>query len=77
MNDVDESTERRIRVGQTIRIVVWVAAIGILIAFGALNTEQVEVDWIVTETTARLWVVIAASALLGALVGVVAARQRK
>ena len=73
----DEShAERSIRVRQTIRIVVWVIALALIVAFAAVNTQSVEVDYIVGDSELALWVVIAGSAIAGALIGYVTRWRR-
>ena len=68
--------ERSIRARQTIRILVWVAAVATLIVFAAVNTQEVAVDWLFDETDLQLWVVIAGSALVGAVIGYVTRWRR-
>ena len=68
--------ERSIRARQTIRILVWVAAVAALIVFAAVNTQEVAVDWLFDETDLQLWVVIAGSALVGAVIGYVTRWRR-
>ena len=68
--------ERSIRARQTIRIVVWVAAVAAVIVFAAVNTQEVAVDWLFDETDLQLWVVIAGSALVGAVIGYVTRWRR-
>jgi uncharacterized integral membrane protein len=76
-NDVDRSAERRIRARQTIKLIVWFVVIAALVVFAAVNTQEVAVDWVFDETETALWIVIAASAIAGAIVGFVAARRRR
>lgn len=68
--------ERSIRTRQTIRILVWVVAVAALVVFAAVNTQEVAVDWLFDETDLQLWVVIAGSALVGALIGYVTRWRR-
>ena len=68
--------ERSIRARQTIRIVVWVVVVAAVAVVAALNTQDVDVDWVVGESTLPLWVVIALSALAGAVIGYVARWRR-
>ena len=68
--------ERSIRARQTIRILVWVAAVAALVVFAAVNTQEVAVDWLFDETDLQLWVVIAGSALVGAVIGYVTRWRR-
>ena len=60
----DETThERSIRWRQTIRILVWVAIVAVIVIVAAVNTQDVDVDWLIDESTLPLWVVIAGSAV--------------
>ena len=45
-------------------------------AVAVFNTQDVDLDWIVGESTLPLWVVIAVLALAGAVIGYVARRRR-
>ena len=54
-----------------------VAVAFVLIAFGLSNDDRVAVDYLVFTRDSPLIVVIAVSALLGALVGALAVRKRK
>jgi len=73
----DETThERSIRARQTIRVVVWMVFVGVLVLVAAINTQEVGVDWVVGEADMPLWVVIACSALAGAVVGYIARWRR-
>jgi uncharacterized integral membrane protein len=75
--DVDRTAERRIRGRQTIKLIVWFVVIAALVVFAAVNTQEVTVDWVFDETETALWIVIAASAVAGAIIGFVAARRRQ
>jgi uncharacterized integral membrane protein len=75
--DVDRTTERRIRGRQTIKLIVWFVVIAALVVFAAVNTQEVAVDWVFDETETELWIVIAVSAVAGAIIGFVAARRRQ
>jgi uncharacterized integral membrane protein len=61
--------ERRIRASQTIRVIVWLVVLVALIVFAARNTDEVDVNWLFDTTAAPLWVVIAVSAVGGAVIG--------
>ena len=78
MNNTGSMThaERRVRASQTIRVVIWVVVLAALVALAAVNTERTNVDWIVDESDAPLWVVIGASAVAGAIIGYVAKPSR-
>jgi uncharacterized integral membrane protein len=52
-------------------------ALVLTIAFGVANSQHVRVHWLITTTTSRLIVVIAVSALIGAVLGYAVARRRK
>jgi uncharacterized integral membrane protein len=64
--------ERRIRAGQTVRVIIWLVVLAAVVVFAAVNTDKVNVDWVFDQTNAPLWLVIGASALAGALFGYVA-----
>lgn len=68
--------ERSIRARQTIRIIVWVVVVAAVAVVAAFNTQDVDLDWVVGESTLPLWVVIAVSALAGAVIGYVARWRR-
>ena len=69
-------TERRIRTGQTVRVVVSLVVLAALVVFAALNTAKVEVDWAFDTTNVQLWLVIAVSAAAGLVIGYVARPRR-
>jgi len=70
--------DRRIQPRQALRIFLWLALLGILLAFALLNTDDTHVDWIIREDDAPLFVVIAASAAVGFIMGAIAmARWRR
>lgn len=66
---VDDSNERSIRARQTIRIIVWVAIAAVIVALAVVNTQDVTVDWLFGDVDTSLWVVIVASAAVGAVLG--------
>jgi uncharacterized integral membrane protein len=68
--------ERRIRARQTIRVLVWLVVLAAVVVFAVVNTDEVSVDWIVDDSSAPLWVVIAVSAVAGAIVGFFARPRR-
>ncbi|CAN5773453.1 hypothetical protein BH24ACT6_BH24ACT6_01560 [soil metagenome] len=69
-------TERRVRAGQTIRVIIWLLVAVAVIVFAAVNTNKVGVDWVVDEARMPLWVVIALSAVAGAVIGFLARPNR-
>ncbi len=75
--DVDKGTERRIRIGQTVRVVGLVVLALVLAGLALANQIDVEVDWLFDTTEGPLVVVIAISAGLGFLLGVLVAWRRK
>lgn len=75
--DVDKGTERRIRIGQTVRVVVLVGLVLVLAGLVLANQDDVEVDWLFDTTEGPLVVVIAISAGLGFLLGVLVAWRHK
>ena len=68
--------ERSIRARQTIRIVVWIVVVAAIALVAASNSQDVDLDWVVGASTVPLWVVIAVSALAGAVIGYVARWRR-
>lgn len=72
----DHDGERSIGTRQKVRIVVWVVALAAVLLLAAVNTQQVQVDWVFGDSKLALWVVIAGSALLGGVVGYVARWRR-
>ncbi|HSM66459.1 MAG TPA: LapA family protein [Ilumatobacteraceae bacterium] len=71
-----DSQERSVRARQTIRIVVWVAVAALLAALAIVNTQDVTVDWLFDDVDTSLWVVIVASAAVGAVLGYLARWRR-
>ena len=69
---IDERRERRIRMGQTVRVLVVLVVIGLLALFAALNTADVEIDYLFGDVTAPMIIVIAVSAVAGLIIGLVA-----
>lgn len=68
--------EQRVRAGQTVRVVIGLVVLAAVVVFAAVNTDDVSVDWVFDKTEAPLWVVIAASAVAGAVIGAVARHRR-
>jgi uncharacterized integral membrane protein len=68
--------ERRVRAGQTARVIVWIVVLAAVVAFAALNTDKVNVDWGLDEAEIPLWAVIAISAVAGVVLAHLA-RPRK
>ncbi len=69
--------DRRIRAQQTVRVVLWLALLAALVVFALLNTDDTDVDWLVREDRAPLFVIIAASAAAGFLMGLIATARRR
>lgn len=69
---VSEKRERRIRWGQTIRVLVAVLAIGFLVVFSVLNSDDVNIDYAFGDTDAPMIVVIVISAVGGFIIGLLA-----
>jgi uncharacterized integral membrane protein len=61
--------ERRIRAGQTVRVIIWLVVLAVLVVFAALNTDKVSVEWAFDTTSVPLWLVIAVSAVAGVVIG--------
>ncbi len=72
----DNSNERSIRARQTIRIILWVVIAALVVALALANTQDVTVDWLFGDFGTSLWVVIIASAAVGAILGYLARWRR-
>ncbi len=59
----------------TVRLVAAVVITAVVVVFAALNSQTVRVHWIVTTTNAALILVIAISAVLGLIVGLILGRR--
>jgi uncharacterized integral membrane protein len=75
MSDTMVRAERKVRVGQTFRILFFLAIVAGIVAFALVNTDKVSVDWMASESVAPLWAVIAVSAVAGAFIGALARRR--
>ncbi len=72
----DDPNERSIRARQTVRVVLWVAIAAVVVALALANTQDVTVDWLFSDFGTSLWVVIIASATVGAVLGYLARWRR-
>lgn len=59
------------------RILVALAIVGLIIWFAFANGRRVRVDFLIFGTDARLIVVVAVSAVLGAIAGFLIGRRRR
>ena len=75
-DDVGEP-RRRGSVARRVKLVVVAGALAVLVAFAVQNSQPVSVDFVFTDRRPRLIVVIAASALLGLVVGFVLGRPNR
>jgi uncharacterized integral membrane protein len=66
---IQERRERRIRIGQTIRVLAALTAVALLAIFAALNTQDVGIDYAFGEVSAPMIIVIVASAAVGFVAG--------
>ena len=57
-------------------VIVWLVVVAVVVVFALVNTKKVDVDWVVSDSRAPLWVVIGASAVAGAIIGFVARPRR-
>lgn len=73
----DEQREQKVRRSQTVRVVLVVLLLTLIVGFAVANRQAVTFDWLVTSTTAPLFVVVGLSGLSGFLVGVLVAYRRK
>ena len=76
-SDSMSHAERRIRAAQTLRVVIWLVVLAAIVVLAAVNTDKVNVDWIVDEAEAPLWLVIGLSAAAGAIIGFTAKPRRR
>jgi len=76
MSDTMDRAERRVRTGQTFRILVFLVIVAAIVIFALFNTDKVSVDWVAKKSVAPLWAVIAISAVAGALIGSLARSRR-
>lgn len=67
-----QRAESRVRSGQTVRVVAWLAVVFVLVAFAVANSTKVAVDWVFNDAEAPLYIVISASAIAGAILGFIA-----
>jgi uncharacterized integral membrane protein len=78
MNDeVSEKTERRIRTRQTLRVLILLILAAVLVVWALANTDDVEVDWLFDTSTVPLVIVIAVSAVVGFVLGLLAGQRRR
>ncbi len=75
-SDVMTNAEHRVRAGQSLRVVIWLAVIAAVVVFALVNTDEVNVDWVVDNAFVPLWAVIGASAVAGAIIGYLARPRR-
>jgi len=71
-----QRAENRVRTGQTVRVVAWLVLVAALVVFAVANSNRVNVDWVFDEAEAPLYIVIAASAFAGAILGFIARPSR-
>ncbi len=75
-HDEMPKAERRVRAGQTVRVIIWLVVLAAVLVFALANTEKVDVDWVVDEARPPLWAVIGVSAVAGAIIGYLARPRR-
>ena len=68
-DEVDERSERKIRRGQTVKVVIATTLLLLFAVFALINFQDVTVDYAFDEAELPLAVVIVGSLLLGALLG--------
>ena len=71
-----QRAESRVRTGQTVRVVLWLAVVAVLVVFAVANSTKVDVDWVFNDAEAPLYIVIGASAIAGAILGFIARPTR-
>ncbi len=72
----EENSSQNPRLGPIIKIVVWVVVLGAIVVFALSNRQDVNVDWVFSETETALWIVIAVSTVAGFILGYVTSRRR-
>ena len=77
MSNDSSPHDRRVRTGQTVRVVIWLVVLAALVVFAALNTEKVTVDFGFDTRDVALWLVIAVSAAAGVVIGFFARPSRR
>ena len=75
----DEHLERRPRpgIGYTLRVMLATLLLAAIVIAAAVNTADVEIDYVSDTVTSPLWAVIAASAGAGLLLGWLTPRPRR
>lgn len=70
-DDVDQyaAAVHRRDAARLVRLIVVLAVVAVLVLLGLDNRQDVQVGYLVDETTAPLWMVIVISALGGVLIG--------
>ena len=72
-----QRAESRVRSGQTVRVILWLAVVAVLVVFAVANSTKVAVEWVFNDAEAPLYIVIAASAFAGAILGFIARPSRR
>jgi uncharacterized integral membrane protein len=77
MTDVTTDGERRFGLRHVLHIVVRLLVLAAIVVLALVNTDKVNVDWVARKSTAPLWLIIAVSAVAGAILGSVARVRRR
>jgi uncharacterized integral membrane protein len=77
MTDVTADGERTFSLRHLLHIVVRLLVLAAIVVFALVNTDKVNVDWVARKSTAPLWLIIAVSAVAGAILGSVARVRRR
>ncbi len=77
MTDVTTDGERTFSPRHLLHIVVRLLVLAAIVVFALVNTDKVNVDWVARKSTAPLWLIIAVSAVAGAILGSVARVRRR
>lgn len=72
----EQRQEQQIRRSQTLRVVSIVILLVVIVTFAVVNSDNVSIDWVFTETNAPMVLVIALSGGIGFLVGALVASRR-
>ena len=77
MTDVTTDGERTFSLRHLLHIVVRLLVLAAIVVFALVNTDKVNVDWVARKSSAPLWLIIALSAVAGAILGSVARVRRR
>ncbi|MEY2581712.1 MAG: hypothetical protein QOE09_1561 [Ilumatobacteraceae bacterium] len=78
MSDVTTTEgQRTFSLGHAIHVLVRLLLLVAIVVFALVNTDKVNVDWVARKSAAPLWLIIAVSAVAGAIIGSIARVRRR